>query len=180
MSQTTQRPDGDVSADQLKLLGELLAAYPRRDWHLDQTPDGDDDGIYGYVETTGICAPSTEQEIAAGADETHEIGDLHPIAAARLAVAAVNTLPALLAEVTRRRNADTVKGLFADSKVTDAIAQIIRDAPRGQARPDCGACVWGNGPCSEHAPADLAAHLVDAIRRTRVFAAPSAAATGAT
>lgn len=82
-------PPKPGEAPDLGVLRTLLAAYPRRPLWL----DAEQDHGTGGTEFRGIVAASTDAEISAGADEVHEIGDLHPLEATALAVAAINALP---------------------------------------------------------------------------------------
>ncbi len=126
----TSPPKPDDVPD-LGILRTLLVAFGRRPLWLDAQPDHESTGGF---EIHGIVAPSTGAEIAAGADEIHEVGDLYPIEATALAVAAINALPWLLDQV-----ADKTRPLPATEQPVGAIVatgdEVYRKARLGTRRP---------------------------------------------
>ncbi len=113
------RPPADGEVPNLDLLRRLLAAYPRRPWWLDAVHDPE----HNDTDIRGIVAPSTPDEIDAGADPVYEVGDLYPTAANALAVAAVNALPWLLDELDRLTA--TIAGLNVPADLVDQVVQIV-------------------------------------------------------
>ncbi len=108
-------PSTDATPD-LAQLHALLAANAadgrtNPPWWFDSHEGGDEDGPDGYVDIGGIVAgyERTEHDHegnAVGVElAVEELGMLHSPIAAALAVAAVNALPWLLAEVERLRAA---------------------------------------------------------------------------
>lgn len=108
-------PLSAADAPDLSQLRELLAANAsdgRTDlpWWLDSSPGGDGDGYDGTVTVGGILAgyERTERDHEGNAIGTEpaveELGAIHPPLAGALAVAAVNALPWLLAEIDRLRD----------------------------------------------------------------------------